>query len=119
LEPKIESVEILQTSQSSVHLRTKINFTNPTEYSATIPLVDVLLLFNGTALAHLTAQDVVVLPGVNAGVQIDALWNPLNLGGDAGIAAGQDLMSQYVSGQISLVSLLSGLTDAIQDLIPR
>lgn len=103
LQPKINSVKIGQTSQTTLILHASINVTNPTEYSATIPLVDVLLLYNRTAVAHLTARDLMVVPGLNSDIQLEALWNPLDSSGELGVDAGRQLISQYVSGLSSFL----------------
>lgn len=101
LQPKINSVKIWHTSQTTVTLHASINFTNPTEYSATIPLVDVLLLYNRTALAHLTARDLVVVPGLNSDIRVEASWSPFDSSGGLGVDAGRKLISQYLSGLFS------------------
>lgn len=56
------------------------------------------MLFNGTALAHVTGRALSVAPGDNTGVIFEALWSPLAAGGDIGIIAGRELLSSYVSG---------------------
>lgn len=88
----------MHTTQSSVHVEATVNFTNPTPYSASIPYVDILLLSNGTALAHLTGNTMSVVPGNNTGVSVTAVWNPSVFGEDAGVIAGRDFLSNYVSG---------------------
>jgi hypothetical protein len=98
LKPRVESLDIVHTTQSSVHVEAIVNFTNPTPYSATIPYVDVLLLSNGTTLAHLSGRAMSVVPGNNTGVSVMAVWNPLAFGEDAGVIAGRDFLSNYVSG---------------------
>jgi hypothetical protein len=99
IDPRVESIEVLHTSESTLLLLATLNFTNPTEYSATIPLVDILVLYNGTAVAHVTVRDLLVLPGANSGVSVEAFWNPLDSSGEAGVTAGRELISQYISGQ--------------------
>lgn len=98
LKPRVESLDIVHTTQSSVHVEATVNFTNPTPYSATIPYVDVLLLSNGTTLAHLGGRAMSIVPGNNTGVSITAVWNPLAFGEDAGMIAGRDFLSDYISG---------------------
>ena len=107
LQPKINFVKIGHTSQTTLVLHASINVTNPTEYSATIPLVDVLLLYNRTAVAHLTARDLVVVPGLNSDIRVEGLWNPLDSSGESGVDAGRKLLSQYVSGLSSFLVSLS------------
>lgn len=105
LHPRIESLEISHTTESSVLLKVNVNFTNPTAYSAKIPLTDLSVLSNGTAVGHVTGRDLVVKPGVNTGVSLDVSWNPLESGGKEGVIAGQDLVSAYVSGLLNPRSL--------------
>lgn len=96
--PRVESLKISQTTKSTVLLEARINFTNPTNYSAYIPYVDVKLLYNGTDVAHLTARELSVSPGLNSNIVIDASWNPQDMSGEKGVLAGRDLLSRYVSG---------------------
>jgi hypothetical protein len=98
IKPKLESFEILHTTPSTISLQATVNFTNPTPYSASIPYIDCLMLFNETALAHVTGRDLSVVPGDNIGVVFEALWSPLAAGGDIGVIAGRELLSSYVSG---------------------
>lgn len=121
LSPRIESLELGPTTESSMLMRTTVNFTNPTKYFATVPLFDVMLLYNSTAVAHMTARDVSVVPGNNSGVQVDLLWNPLDSGGSSGVNAGRELVSQYISGRCSEFPALSSCLTSTQAsiLLPR
>ncbi|PCG92826.1 Protein of unknown function DUF3712 [Penicillium occitanis (nom. inval.)] len=105
IKPKLESFEILHTTPSTISLQATVNFTNPTPYSASIPYIDCLMLFNETALAHVTGRDLLVVPGDNIGVVFEALWSPLAAGGDIGVIAGRELLSSYVSGLNTTVTL--------------
>lgn len=78
------------------------NFTNPTNYSATVPFVDLLVLYNDTVVAHLTAHNISVGPGNNSYVPVDFFWCPLDEAGADGVEAGRALLSSYVSGQVLL-----------------
>ncbi|KAL2002019.1 hypothetical protein VTN02DRAFT_805 [Thermoascus thermophilus] len=98
LNPRIESLKVWHTTESSILAQAKINFTNPTNYSATIPLADFMILHNGTAVAQLLARNLSVAPGLNSGVRVDLLWNPKDLRGERGETAGRDMLSRYVSG---------------------
>lgn len=91
-------------------MKAKINITNPSPYSASLPFVDLILVYNDTKVAHVTARDLAIVPGVNSGIHADLQWNPLELGGSAGVTAGQEMLSQYVSGEfcIGLGTLLDG-----------
>lgn len=80
-----------------------VNFTNPTEYSATVPFVDINILTNGTLLGHATAKDVTVVPGLNTNMLVTAIWDPLSLGGEQSHRVGVEFLSQYISGSWSRV----------------
>lgn len=82
----------------------QVNFTNPTSYSATIPFVDFLVLYNGSSIAHITARDIGFQPGNNSNIPIKISWNPLELNGTDGVEAGRTLMSSYISGVHSQVT---------------
>jgi hypothetical protein len=99
LNPRIESLELGPTTESSALIKTKINVTNPTEYSATVPLADFVLLYNTTPVAHVSARDISVVPGVNTGIPVDFFWSPMDASGLDGINAGREMMSRYASGE--------------------
>ncbi|KAE8323386.1 hypothetical protein BDV39DRAFT_182418 [Aspergillus sergii] len=107
LSPRVESIALGPTTESSLVMKAKINMTNPSLYSASVPFVDFILVYNETKLAHITARDLVIVPGVNAGIHADLQWNPLELGGSAGITAGQEMLSRYVSGYNTSVTIRS------------
>ncbi|KAJ6108098.1 hypothetical protein N7523_009421 [Penicillium sp. IBT 18751x] len=93
----IASIELKNTTETSLYVSTHLNFTNPTDYSATIPFVDILMLYNGTALAHIVARNIAIIPGNNTHVPIDFLWSPLEIGGIDGKEAGRAFMSSVAS----------------------
>lgn len=97
--PNITNIQVQQTSKSTLSLIITFNVTNPTEYSATIPEIGVMVSFNGTQLAHVVAHDLEVVPGHNSDMKVKLHWNPAGLSGDLGIVAGRSLLSQYVSGE--------------------
>ncbi|KAF2142445.1 uncharacterized protein K452DRAFT_326348 [Aplosporella prunicola CBS 121167] len=98
LAPKVGGLRILDTTESSLTLEALVNFTNPTDYSATVPYADINLLTNGTVLGHVTARDIKVKPGNNTNVVVQAVWDPLSASGEEGRAVGRELLSQYISG---------------------
>lgn len=63
-----------------------------------VPLVDFIVLYNATKVAHLVARDVSIVPGKNSGLSVDLHWRPLNLDGPQGVSAGRELLSRYISG---------------------
>lgn len=92
---QVGSLEITETTKSTFGLAAKINITNPTEYSAWVPYVDILLLNNGSVLGHATARNISVVPGPNYNLPVTSLWDPV---GRKGAAVGRELLSQYISG---------------------
>ncbi|KAL4809029.1 hypothetical protein BDV18DRAFT_133774 [Aspergillus unguis] len=98
LKPQVESFELGATTESSLLVKTMLNFTNPTPYSASIPFLDLLLIYNTSRIAHLTAKDVMIVPGANTGISVNLKWCPQELDGSLAMLAGQDLLSRYVSG---------------------
>ncbi|KAI5195796.1 hypothetical protein E4T39_08092 [Aureobasidium subglaciale] len=96
--PKIGNLQILDTGKTSLTLTASVNFTNPTEYSATVPYVDIQILTNGTLLGHATAKDVTVVPGVNTNILVTAVWDPKTMSGEEGHRVGVEFLSQYISG---------------------
>ena len=101
IKPEIESLKIIRTTKSSVLIRTNVSFTNPTNYSAHIPYVNVKLVHNSTEVAQLIARDLSVSPGRNSAIIVDGLWNPFDISGEKGVVAGRQLLSQYVSGMLT------------------
>ncbi|KAI4724164.1 hypothetical protein E4T49_08114 [Aureobasidium sp. EXF-10728] len=95
--PKIGNLQMLDTGKTSLTLTALVNFTNPTEYSATVPFVDINILTNGTLLGHATAKDVSVVPGINTNILVTAVWDPRTLGGEEGHRVGVEFLSQYIS----------------------
>ncbi|KAE8353904.1 hypothetical protein BDV28DRAFT_132167 [Aspergillus coremiiformis] len=118
LSPRIESIELGPTTESSLAMKARVNVTNPSAYSASVPFVDLTLMYNQTKVAHVTARDLMIVPGVNSGIYADFQWNPLALGGPAGVTAGQDMLSQYVSGYNTSVTIRShkGTIPALPEL---
>lgn len=98
LNPRVISLRLGDTTESSMTVSTLVNFTNPTQYSATIPFVDLLILYNDTTVGHIAAQNLSIAAGNNSHVPIDFLWCPSDLSGDHGVEAGRALFSSYISG---------------------
>ena len=94
--PEIGALRILETTKTTILLQAKVNITNPTEYSATVPYVNIQMLNNGSILGHATAREVQVVPGANTDILVKALWDPEN---ETALDIGRELLSQYVSGK--------------------
>ncbi|KAL2843953.1 hypothetical protein BJX68DRAFT_150714 [Aspergillus pseudodeflectus] len=105
LSPHLESLALGDTTESSLLVKTAVNFTNPTQYSISLPFIDLLLVYNSTKVAHMTTNDVRIVPGANSDIPIDLRWSPHDLGGPSGVLAGRDLISQYVSGHNTSVTV--------------
>jgi hypothetical protein len=103
--PQIGDLKILDTTKSSLKLQAKVNMTNPTEYSAHVPYINIHILHNDTLVGHATAQGIHVVPGNNTNLLVEALWNPLDLGGQNGSEVGRNLISQYISGLNTTLTL--------------
>ncbi|KAI9797778.1 MAG: hypothetical protein M1833_005280 [Piccolia ochrophora] len=96
--PKVGSLKILDTGESMLRFQALLNFTNPTAYFAKVPYVNINILRNETVLGNATARNLMIVPGANDNVIIDAFWDPLSASGKEGEAVGRDLLSEYISG---------------------
>ncbi len=79
-------------------LQARVNFTNPTEYSAQIPYFNIHILNNGSIIGDATAQNISVTPGNNSNILVQAIWDPTRFGGKKADKIGRELLSQYISG---------------------
>jgi hypothetical protein len=98
MKPKVGELKVLSTSPTSINLQARVNFTNPTEYTAHIPFVNIHILNNGSIIGDATAQNVEVVQGNNTNVLVQATWDPTTFGGNKGAKIGRELLSQYISG---------------------
>lgn len=96
--PQVGALEILDTSETSLTIGAKVNVTNPTEYAATVPFIDINISVNDTVLGHATARNIIIVPGPNHNLAIEAVWDPLSHSGKKGRHIGSELLSQYISG---------------------
>lgn len=103
--PKINDLHIIETNPTSMTLAASVNLTNPTEYSATVPFINIHILKNESLLGHATARDIEVVPGVNDNLMVHAVYAPYNLGGKTAKAVGRELLSQYISGFNTTITL--------------
>jgi hypothetical protein len=102
--PEIGRVEITGTTPSSISIQATVNLTNPTEYSARIPYISIYVENNGTTLGEAFAENLSVKPGNNTNLLISATWNP-SMGGEEGIRRGRDLLSEYISGYNTSITI--------------
>ncbi|KAL8894655.1 MAG: hypothetical protein Q9207_008447 [Kuettlingeria erythrocarpa] len=103
--PDVGSLEILETAKSSLTIGAKVNITNPTEYSATVPFIDINIFVNDTILGHATAHNISIIPGPNDNLPIEAVWQPSVQSGSKGTHTGRELLSQYISGYNTTLTL--------------
>ena len=94
--PKIGDLAILDTGKDWIKLAADVNFTNPTDYSASVPYFNIKLLNNGTELGNAYVKNATISPGENHQVPIEAIWKPH---GELALFQGKEVLSQYVSGQ--------------------
>lgn len=94
-EQTIGDLEILETTAKTITLSATVNVTNPTDYSARVPYVNISVSSNGTDLGFATARDVDVVPGKNV-VKVQAE-----------LEIGRELLSQYISGYNTTLTLRS------------
>lgn len=75
-----------------------MNFTNPTNYTATVPYFNVLILANGSVIGSATVQDMEVGKGNNTNKMARIVWDPVKLGDENSPTIARELLSQYISG---------------------
>ncbi|KAK5110117.1 hypothetical protein LTR62_006251 [Meristemomyces frigidus] len=96
--PKVFDLNIISTTSTGLALSALVNVTNPTVYSATVPYVDIHIVKNGSVLGHATAKNIEVKPGNNTNLKIEAVYDPMHMGGKSAVLIGRELLSQYISG---------------------
>ncbi|KIW05432.1 uncharacterized protein PV09_03942 [Verruconis gallopava] len=97
LSPDVGNLEIVETNENGLVLKAEVNFTNPTNYSASIPFARISIEKNGTTIGNAKVENATIVPGQNERQVVTASWQP-NLSGNKGITVGRDLISQYISG---------------------
>ncbi|KAI5864242.1 hypothetical protein GGS23DRAFT_563488 [Durotheca rogersii] len=97
IDPRVGSLRVLDTTSDSITLRALVNITNPTPYTAHIPYADIHVLKNGSILGSASIESLDLAKGPNFNVPVTARWNP-SMGGSRGRQVGRDIISQYLSG---------------------
>jgi hypothetical protein len=98
LKPKVGDLSVLSTDKTTINLQARVNFTNPTEYTAQIPYFNIHILNNGSVVGDATARNISVSRGNNTNVLVQATWDPTRFGGETAAKIGRELLSQYISG---------------------
>ncbi|KAL2185362.1 hypothetical protein L209DRAFT_733240 [Thermothelomyces heterothallicus CBS 203.75] len=102
--PKFGTIQIIDTTSSSLSLQALVNVTNPTPYSAHVPFVSLFVESNGTTIGEAFARNINIKPGNNTNLTISARWSP-SMGGEEGVRHGRDFLSRYISGYSTNVTL--------------
>lgn len=76
----------------------KVNFTNPTNYTATIPAFSIHILSNQSIIGLATISNAEVNLGNNTNLVVQVLWDPATLGDKNSSVNARNLISQYISG---------------------
>lgn len=108
--PEVGGLEILDTTETSLTIGAKVNITNPTDYAASVPYIDINISVNNTILGHATARDVSIVPGPNYNLAAEAVWDPFTVSGKKGKHTGSELLSQYISGMPASIHQWSSST---------
>lgn len=104
-EPKVGNIEILDTTPDSISLRALVNITNPTPYTAHIPFISIRFEKNGTTLGEAQAENLDLGLGNNTNIPVFARWNPILGGKKDGPKVGRELISQYLSGYNTTITI--------------
>ena len=86
--PQISDLKIIETTPESLTLQAIANVTNPTDYSAHVPYVNVSIVVNETRVGYAWASADVV-PGPNSLI-VQAAWEVSKVG--------REWLSQFISG---------------------
>ncbi|KAF2013776.1 hypothetical protein BU24DRAFT_394790 [Aaosphaeria arxii CBS 175.79] len=92
------NLSIIDTTRTSITIGAMANLTNPTNYSATVPYVNINILVNDTIVGQAVGENISVHPGNNTNIAVKIVWDPFTHSGDKGKAIGAEFLSQYVSG---------------------
>lgn len=113
LSPHVSDVRIIRSSSKGIELEALVNITNPTDYTATIPYININIAKNGSILGSATATNLNITKGNNTNLFVTSAWSP-SAAGEDGAKIGSELLSQYLSGYNVTVDV-----QAHRDSIPR
>ncbi|CAN9375639.1 unnamed protein product [Alternaria alternata] len=102
---QVGNLSITDTSPTSLTITALVNFTNPSKYSATVPYFNINILANGSHIGSATVKDMEVSPGNNTNKLASVLWDPYTYGGEKGKKIGAELLSQYISGYNTTITV--------------
>ncbi|KFZ08018.1 hypothetical protein V502_09605 [Pseudogymnoascus sp. VKM F-4520 (FW-2644)] len=98
INPQVFDLKILDTGKTSLTLEGKVNFTNPTNYTATIPSFSIHILSNDSIIGLASVSNAEVTLGNNTNLVVRVLWDPATLGDANSSVNARNLISQYISG---------------------
>ncbi|KPM34450.1 hypothetical protein AK830_g12130 [Neonectria ditissima] len=99
LNPQVGEIQILNTSDTGVHLQALVNITNPTPYTAVVPYINIHILHKGEILGEAIARNIDFGLGNNTNILVQSTWDPVRFGGKHAHDVGRKLLSDYVSGK--------------------
>ncbi|KAK7417185.1 hypothetical protein QQX98_004788 [Neonectria punicea] len=99
LNPQVGEIQVLNTSETGIHLQALVNITNPTPYAAVVPYMNIHILHDGEILGEATARNIDFGLGNNTNILVQSTWDPARFGGKRAHKVGRKLLSDYVSGK--------------------
>ncbi|KAK2600155.1 hypothetical protein QQS21_005100 [Conoideocrella luteorostrata] len=105
LNPQVGEVHILNTSSTGVHIRTSVNVTNPTTYTASIPSMNIHILKGEHIIGDANVKGLHFRHGHNNDISVEATWDPDSFGGEKAHRAASRLLSEYLSGKNTTIRL--------------
>ena len=96
--PVVQGMEVVDSTETSLTLQARVNMTNPTDYSATIPFCNVSIWVNDTRVGYAWASDTHVVPGPN-NLTAKASWEVGKIG--------RLWLSQFISGYNTSLTIKS------------
>lgn len=95
--PSISDIKVVDSSQNTLTLQANANISNPTDYSAHVPHVNVSMIVNDTLVGHAWSS-VDVVPGAN-NITVRATWHTSDVG--------REWISQFLSGYNTSITIAS------------
>lgn len=105
LKPDVDDLRIIETTETGAMMQARVNFTNPTPYTASIPYFSAHIFTNGSMIGEAIATNVTLNKGNNTNHYIRATWDPTFFGGEKAHQAAQRLLSEYLSGKNTTLEL--------------
>lgn len=105
LEPHASDMRVLETTETSFRMQALVNVTNPTPYTASVPYISIYIFNEGHHIGEVIARDIDVHHGNNTNISVYATWDPLAFGGNEAREKGRQLLSDYLSGKNTTLTL--------------